>query len=151
MSKAVSLPRKYSVILDRSCLRPQLLLPPSSFLLHSLHHVFHLIATPSLSIICCLSICTPSLTSRIDLACLSIQSFSYLLIVSNMGGESHPRIASSSYPKLVERPVGQRIKSIYTDRLHQFLDEGQYKSSGLKGCVPLLDPLQAVPGSLINT
>ncbi|KAH8694121.1 alpha-mannosidase [Talaromyces proteolyticus] len=50
-----------------------------------------------------------------------------------MGGESHPRVTPSSYPKLVERPVGQHIKNIYTERLRQFVDDGQYKNDGLKG------------------
>lgn len=54
---------------------------------------------------------------------------------ANMGGESHPRIALSSYPKLVERPVGQHIKKIYIDRLRQFVDDGQYRNNGLKGFV----------------
>jgi hypothetical protein len=54
-----------------------------------------------------------------------------------MGGESHPRITSSSYPKLVERPVGQHIKNIYLDRLRQFVDDGQYRINGLKAFVSL--------------
>ncbi|OXV11349.1 hypothetical protein Egran_00891 [Elaphomyces granulatus] len=42
-----------------------------------------------------------------------------------MGGEA-PQRAPSSYPKLVTRPVGQRPKNIYTDRLGQFTAGGQY-------------------------
>ncbi|KAK5074990.1 Glycoside hydrolase, 38 vacuolar alpha mannosidase [Lithohypha guttulata] len=46
-----------------------------------------------------------------------------------MGGRSTP--LSSSYPKLVERPVGKQIESIYTGRLRQFTDRGQYYHQGL--------------------
>ncbi|RMD41839.1 hypothetical protein DV735_g3257, partial [Chaetothyriales sp. CBS 134920] len=38
----------------------------------------------------------------------------------------------STYPRLVERPVGQKIKKLYTDRLRQFLDNGQYREQGLR-------------------
>uniref|UniRef100_A0A093XXE9 Alpha-mannosidase n=1 Tax=Talaromyces marneffei PM1 TaxID=1077442 RepID=A0A093XXE9_TALMA len=48
-----------------------------------------------------------------------------------MGGEAHPRAPPSSYPKLVERPVGQHIRSIYLERLRQFTDEGLYREDGL--------------------
>lgn len=48
-----------------------------------------------------------------------------------MGGEANLRAPPSAYPKLVERPVGQHIKNIYTDRLRQFTDEGLYKEDGL--------------------
>ncbi|EED12267.1 alpha-mannosidase [Talaromyces stipitatus ATCC 10500] len=48
-----------------------------------------------------------------------------------MGGEAHPRAPPSSYPKLVERPVGQHIRSIYLDRLRQLTDEGLYGEDGL--------------------
>ncbi|PCG91440.1 Glycoside hydrolase/deacetylase, beta/alpha-barrel [Penicillium occitanis (nom. inval.)] len=48
-----------------------------------------------------------------------------------MGGEAHPRAPPSSYPKLVERPVGQHIRSIYLDRLRQFTDQGLYREDGL--------------------
>lgn len=46
-----------------------------------------------------------------------------------MGGRSTP--VGSSYPKLVQRPVGKQIQSIYTDRLRQFTDQGQYYKEGL--------------------
>lgn len=42
-------------------------------------------------------------------------------------------VSRSSYPKLVERPVGKQIHSIYQDRLKQFTDQGQYKEQGLLG------------------
>lgn len=45
------------------------------------------------------------------------------------GGRNTP--LSSSYPKLVERPVGKAIKNIYQDRLRQFTDRGQYAKQGL--------------------
>jgi alpha-mannosidase len=50
-----------------------------------------------------------------------------------MGGREMADTASSSYPKLVERPVGKQIHSIYLDRLRQFTDQGQYKQQGLFG------------------
>ncbi|KAK5939733.1 Glycoside hydrolase, 38 vacuolar alpha mannosidase [Knufia obscura] len=46
-----------------------------------------------------------------------------------MGGRSTP--LGSSYPKLAERPVGKQIQSIYTDRLRQFTDQGQYREQSL--------------------
>jgi len=46
-----------------------------------------------------------------------------------MGGRSTP--LGSSYPKLVERPVGKQISNIFTDRLRQFLDQGQYREQSL--------------------
>jgi len=46
-----------------------------------------------------------------------------------MGGRSTP--VASSYPKLAERPVGKQIQSIYTDRLRQFTDQGQYREQSL--------------------
>lgn len=51
-----------------------------------------------------------------------------------MGGETSARIipTSSSYPKLASKPVGQQIQSIYTDRLRQFTDGGQYYNEGLR-------------------
>lgn len=57
-----------------------------------------------------------------------------------MGGETpHPVPAlatsstssTSSLPRLAERPVGQRIKKIYTDRLKQFTSAGQYEGQNL--------------------
>jgi alpha-mannosidase len=52
-----------------------------------------------------------------------------------MGGETHsnvaPSMASSAYPQLAVRPVGQQITHIYKDRLKQFTDNGQYKEQGL--------------------
>jgi alpha-mannosidase len=52
-----------------------------------------------------------------------------------MGGETHrnaaPSVASSSYPQLAIRPVGQQITHIYRDRLRQFTDNGQYREQGL--------------------
>lgn len=50
-----------------------------------------------------------------------------------MGGRETMDASSSSYPKLVERPVGKQIHSIYLDRLRQFTDSGQYKQQGLFG------------------
>lgn len=55
-----------------------------------------------------------------------------------MGGESSNRIVpmssstSSSYPQLAPKPVGQKIQGIYTDRLRQFTDGGQYYEQGLR-------------------
>ena len=52
-----------------------------------------------------------------------------------MGGETQsnvaPSMASSAYPQLAVRPVGQQITHIYKDRLKQFTDNGQYKEQGL--------------------
>ncbi|KAJ5884878.1 CAZyme family GH38 [Penicillium taxi] len=54
-----------------------------------------------------------------------------------MGGDSPavtrltPIPASKTLPVLAERPVGQRITKIYTDRLKQFTDAGQYKEQNL--------------------
>ncbi|EAU38407.1 hypothetical protein ATEG_01650 [Aspergillus terreus NIH2624] len=47
-----------------------------------------------------------------------------------MGGDA-PRQAPSSLPQFSHRPVGQRIKSIYTDRLKQFTGNGQYEGQNL--------------------
>ncbi|KAJ5111391.1 hypothetical protein N7532_001926 [Penicillium argentinense] len=51
-----------------------------------------------------------------------------------MGGEA-PHIAPTpayhSLPRLAERPVGQRITKIYTDRLKQFTSTGQYEGQNL--------------------
>lgn len=49
-----------------------------------------------------------------------------------MGGESASRsTVSSSYPQLMSKPVGQKIESIYTDRLRQFTSGGQYERQNL--------------------
>ena len=48
-----------------------------------------------------------------------------------MGGGSNTPL-SSQYPQLAVRPVGKQIEHIYTDRLRQFLDDGQYREQGLK-------------------
>jgi alpha-mannosidase len=42
-------------------------------------------------------------------------------------------VSRSSYPKLVERPVGKQIHGIYLDRLRQFTSTGQYEKQGLMG------------------
>ncbi|KAJ5233770.1 CAZyme family GH38 [Penicillium citrinum] len=50
-----------------------------------------------------------------------------------MGGDA-PHLAptpSNSLPRLAERPVGQRITKIYTDRLKQFTATGQYEGQNL--------------------
>ncbi|KAJ5594089.1 uncharacterized protein N7459_000297 [Penicillium hispanicum] len=50
-----------------------------------------------------------------------------------MGGET-PHLAPApapSLPRLAERPVGQRITKIYTDRLRQFTATGQYEGQNL--------------------
>ena len=39
---------------------------------------------------------------------------------------------SSAYPQLARKPVGHRIEGIYTDRLNQFTDGGQYYKQGLR-------------------
>ncbi|CEL07238.1 Putative Alpha-mannosidase [Aspergillus calidoustus] len=49
-----------------------------------------------------------------------------------MGGDV-PRQAPSSLPRAPESPVGQRIRSIYTDRLRQFTSSGQYEKQNLIG------------------
>lgn len=54
--------------------------------------------------------------------------------IITMGGEAPhlaPTPASRSLPRLAERPVGQRITKIYTDRLRQFTDPGQYEGQNL--------------------
>ena len=48
-----------------------------------------------------------------------------------MGGETGSRNLHSSYPQLVSRPVGKQIESIYTGRLGQFTDGGQYRQQSL--------------------
>ena len=48
-----------------------------------------------------------------------------------MGGEVPFRPAPPALPRLAERPVGQRINSIYTDRLKQFTSSGQYEGQNL--------------------
>lgn len=53
-----------------------------------------------------------------------------------MGGERYGRSgADLTYPRLAPHPVGQHIQSIYTDRLRQFTDTGQYKANGLASLV----------------
>ncbi|KIW91920.1 uncharacterized protein Z519_07890 [Cladophialophora bantiana CBS 173.52] len=47
-----------------------------------------------------------------------------------MGGETSSR-ATSFYPRLSTHPVGQKIQSIYTDRLRQFTSGGQYEKENL--------------------
>ncbi|PYH35738.1 alpha-mannosidase [Aspergillus neoniger CBS 115656] len=47
-----------------------------------------------------------------------------------MGGDV-PRQAPSALPQTPAGPVGQRIKSIYTDRLKQFTATGQYEGQNL--------------------
>lgn len=37
----------------------------------------------------------------------------------------------SILPRAPQHPVGQRIKSIYTDRLRQFTQTGQYEGQNL--------------------
>ena len=48
-----------------------------------------------------------------------------------MGGETQAKVMATSYPKLVDHPVGQQITGIYTDRLRQFIDGGQYAGQSL--------------------
>ncbi|PYI13511.1 organelle alpha-mannosidase [Aspergillus violaceofuscus CBS 115571] len=47
-----------------------------------------------------------------------------------MGGDM-PRQAPSALPRTPQGPVGQRIQSIYTDRLKQFTATGQYQGQNL--------------------
>ena len=47
-----------------------------------------------------------------------------------MGG-GQDSSATSSYPVLAPRPVGQRITKLYKDRLNQFTSSGQYESQNL--------------------
>ncbi|KAL4810228.1 glycosyl hydrolases family 38 N-terminal domain-containing protein [Aspergillus unguis] len=49
-----------------------------------------------------------------------------------MGGDVL-RQAPSSLPRAPDGPVGQRIRSIYTDRLKQFTSRGQYEKQNLIG------------------
>jgi alpha-mannosidase len=61
----------------------------------------------------------------------SAEPLSYIIAV--MGGET-PHLApapASTLPRLAERPVGQRITKIYTDRLKQFTSTGQYEGQNL--------------------
>ena len=59
-----------------------------------------------------------------------------------MGGGIAPG-STSSYPKLAARPVGQLIENIYTDRIKQFTDGGQYQGQNLCAYVaPSLPMLQ---------
>ncbi|KAI9710122.1 MAG: Alpha-mannosidase 2C1 [Bogoriella megaspora] len=50
-----------------------------------------------------------------------------------MGGDTRVNYLTSSshYPKLAEHPVGKQIESIYTSRLRQFTDSGQYREQSL--------------------
>ncbi|KAG9552992.1 putative alpha-mannosidase I, partial [Aureobasidium melanogenum] len=58
-----------------------------------------------------------------------------------MGGGSHPTMASaSSYPRMAAKPVGKQIHNLYTDRLRQFTDNGQYRNQGL---LPKIEPKRA--------
>lgn len=47
-----------------------------------------------------------------------------------MGG-NRPLQTPISLPRISSRPVGQRIKGIYTDRLNQFTSTGQYEHENL--------------------
>ncbi|KAI9374766.1 glycosyl hydrolases family 38 N-terminal domain-containing protein [Aspergillus egyptiacus] len=49
-----------------------------------------------------------------------------------MGGDA-PRQAPSALPRAPNGPVGQRIRTIYTDRLRQFTSSGQYEGQNLIG------------------
>ncbi|KAL4870897.1 hypothetical protein BDV12DRAFT_184237 [Aspergillus spectabilis] len=49
-----------------------------------------------------------------------------------MGGDIL-RQAPSALPRVSDAPVGQRIRSIYTDRLGQFTSSGQYEKQNLLG------------------
>ena len=49
-----------------------------------------------------------------------------------MGGETRSRAPASSYPKLSPHPVGQKITSIYKERLGQFSGGGQYAGQNLQ-------------------
>ncbi|KAL8672140.1 MAG: hypothetical protein Q9168_003384 [Polycauliona sp. 1 TL-2023] len=51
-----------------------------------------------------------------------------------MGG-GKPQTPSTSLPKLVARPVGQQIHSIYKERLRQFTSDGQYSSQNLQAAL----------------
>lgn len=54
-----------------------------------------------------------------------------------MGGRESMDSKRSTYPQLVERPVGKQITKLYKDRLQQFTDQGQYKQQGLFGYLSL--------------
>lgn len=59
-----------------------------------------------------------------------------------MGGGSHPTMASAStYPRMAAKPVGKQIHNLYTDRLRQFTDNGQYRNQGLLPYAPSPDRL----------
>lgn len=47
-----------------------------------------------------------------------------------MGGGAMSGVPSI-LPRTPQQPVGQRIKSIYTDRLRQFTQKGQYEGQNL--------------------
>ena len=62
-------------------------------------------------------------------------------------GRAAPLSSNTSYPKLAQRPVGQQIRSIYTDRLRQFTANGQYEGHNLVSCgftVPYSHPFKAL-------
>lgn len=48
-----------------------------------------------------------------------------------MGGETRIGTSESSYPKLATGPVGQKVATIYRDRLDQFTRGGQYERQNL--------------------
>ena len=49
-----------------------------------------------------------------------------------MGGETiETTKATSAYPKLAEKPVGQWIPNIYRDRIAMFTGGGQYEKHNL--------------------
>jgi alpha-mannosidase len=39
--------------------------------------------------------------------------------------------SASTYPRMAAKPVGKQIHNLYTDRLRQFTDNGQYRNQGL--------------------
>lgn len=76
---------------------------------------------------------------RVLLLCASslplFKSTASTIITAAMGGDA-PHLVSASgpvpvLPRLAERPVGQRITKIYTDRLRQFTSKGQYEGQNL--------------------
>lgn len=48
-----------------------------------------------------------------------------------MGGGDQRPVPKSDYPQLAAQPVGQRITSIYKQRINQLTDGGQYGGVGL--------------------
>jgi len=61
-----------------------------------------------------------------------------------MGGETISRPPASSYPKMAAGPVGKKIHSIYTRRLSQFMDNGQYYDDSIQRLVLLRSPRRAI-------